>query len=1779
MGTMKIVFGKALFLLAVLTLAVAQGALATNYYVRPNGSNTANGLSWTNAWKHPNYTNGRISQGDSVIIAPGQYDTCYITPPRGGSLPTVYACSSLTMRSATILSSGLPVTGGWTVYSGNVYRSTNTIPVRWNSWYGDGQMTCSQDNILLHQQRSLADVNAEGEAYYNTSTRYLYVYVRGGGTPANYTIRQSQCPVVNFDYGNQDKIIFDGLTLDLGVQGVIVIASANSSDTDAPDSIVVRNCNIQNGGSTSSASNPALVYSGNPGIASTNDLGHYFTAVNDTFRYCWADDAVDEHNGNGIGFYVQANVLCSASVFLDLKGVCINFKNGYSASVNIANNVIMDNKFIGGALGVRIAAHTDSIIVCGNQFINQTYRGLVASSSSGTPQAYNRVKVFNNTFYNVPTAILMSPTAGGTGSKNEVRYNLIFDTTSFTNSIAFVTQGGEAPQQSPALETYWSADSNMYYHGSGSFSCAFTSNSGYSGSSWTSWRNAGFDVRGLNGTNPGFAASDQADLARYASAQEMNRTYAGKTWTRFGAWQPGGGEPCSAPSSVVLVSPADGATNQTQPLTLDWNDLTDATSYQVQVDNNSNFGSPEVSQSTVSSGYVVTGLAGGTTFYWRVRAQNVCSYGPWTSARAFTTACPLPGTPTLATPADAATGLTQPVTLDWADVSGAINYQIQVDDQSAFSSPTVDQTSATSNLAVSSLSASVTYYWRVRAQNACGWGSWSTARSFSTACSTPATPTLVSPANGATGVAKPVTTDWGDVSGATNYQVQIDDNSDFSSPVVDQQSATSSYSTSAPVDGITYYWRVRAQNACGWGSWSGSRTFMTSTPDVTPPTIGSVTATEITENSALITWTTNEVASTQVNYGLTTSYGSTTALNATLVTAHAQILTGLSALTTYHYRVRSTDAAGNEGVSGDFSFTTLSNLADGMAPHVSGTYPGYDSLNVTDGVYDPFGAEATTWAAESATNPHWVEVDLGSTRQIQRAAVYWAWNATQSRWMTSQQFRFQTWNGSTFTDVTTVNTSAADSCTYVDFTPVTTSRIRYYQPANMGPATYPTVAWLSELAVFGVTAPTVPTLVNPIGGASVGTLTPTLTINNSTDPDGHAIVYDFQVSTSSSFSSITAQAASLAQGGGATTAWTVNTTLTNGTTYYWRARAYDGFLYSNYSTTGSFVVGTNTAPSVPVLASPATGSQVGTLTPTLTINNSTDAEGNSITYDFQVSTSTSFSTIAAQATGVAQGAGGQTSWIVSTNLTTGTTYHWRVRAYDGALYSSWAAYRSFTVAVNTAPTVPALSSPAAGATVTTLTPTLVLTNSTDAEGNTITYDFQVSTSSSFATIAAQVTGRSQGTGTTSWVVSPDLVNGTTYYWRARAYDGSLYSAYASSRTFVVSVNTPPGSPGPLSPENNGRVIDMTPDLVVSNANDPNGDALTYQFQLYNESGSTLLSQSTMLAPGASTSQWTVPFTLANKTKYQWRARAYDNQAYSNWTSAQYFRTNRRPLSPTPVSPIDGDTVFGSVHQYIVNNASDPDGDSLTYEFEVYSDSLLTELVERQVSVTPGATTTSAISTTGYINNHFYWWRARSNDSTHTSDWSPTEMFYQREMVLDVTDAPSADAPSDGAIERTVNPQFRISWVGATDSSICVFEIARDIEFVDLVSGGSVRGSGTAAEWVPDEPLTEGRFYWRAKRGESGYSKVNAFTVAAPIYLSPTQFTYDLEGLTLHNLPAGSRFEVFTASATRVYERENLAGEYVWDGRNANGEKLGPGVFLWYVRYDDKNISGKFIVIR
>src|SRR5437867_3989091 len=95
------------------------------------------------------------------------------------------------------------------------------------------------------------------------------------------------------------------------------------------------------------------------------------------------------------------------------------------------------------------------------------------------------------------------------------------------------------------------------------------------------------------------------------------------------------------------------------------------------------------------------------------------------------------------------------------------------------------------------------------------------------------------------------------------------------------------------------------------------------TVDNTPPVISLVSAFNIASSQATISWATNKASDSQVDYGPTMAYGSSTPLNSSLLTAHAVTLTGLLATTTYHYRVKSRDAAGNLATSADFTLTTL----------------------------------------------------------------------------------------------------------------------------------------------------------------------------------------------------------------------------------------------------------------------------------------------------------------------------------------------------------------------------------------------------------------------------------------------------------------------------------------------------------------------------------------------------------------------------------------------------------------------------------------------------------------------------------------------------------------------------------------------------------------------------------------------------------------------------------------------------------------------------------------
>ena len=217
-------------------------------------------------------------------------------------------------------------------------------------------------------------------------------------------------------------------------------------------------------------------------------------------------------------------------------------------------------------------------------------------------------------------------------------------------------------------------------------------------------------------------------------------------------------------------------------------------------------------------------------------------------------------------------------------LSPADSYRIQVDDNSDFSSPKIDVSGITDNAykPSSDLGEHKTYYWRVRAHNQWGDSSWSTVWHFTTGGgggTPPDAPTLIYPQNGKTDVELRPTFRWtvtmslggtpfenvptstsnvvnqalnaralirrirqsieggyNPLSPADSYRIQVDNNSDFSSPKIDKSGITDNqYRHTSDLDKNTrYYWRVRAHNEWGDSSWSSVWSF-TTTEENNPP--------------------------------------------------------------------------------------------------------------------------------------------------------------------------------------------------------------------------------------------------------------------------------------------------------------------------------------------------------------------------------------------------------------------------------------------------------------------------------------------------------------------------------------------------------------------------------------------------------------------------------------------------------------------------------------------------------------------------------------------------------------------------------------------------------------------------------------------------------------------------------------------------------------------------------------------------------------------------------
>ena len=565
------------------------------------------------------------------------------------------------------------------------------------------------------------------------------------------------------------------------------------------------------------------------------------------------------------------------------------------------------------------------------------------------------------------------------------------------------------------------------------------------------------------------------------------------------------------------------------------------------------------------------------------------------------------------------------------------------------------------------------------------------------------------------------------------------------------------------------------------------------------------------------------------------------------------------------------------------------------------------------------------------------------------------------------------------------------------------------------------------------------------------------------------------------YNTITDQA-TLAMGATATKSGRIDTTSYSAKDYLVVLRATIGGVEETLAGTYFRVEG---APSAPALIGPASGSDADTFTPALTVSNAADPNDDKLTYEFEIYSDNSLTQLVTSGTTPETTAA--TAWTVSAPLTENQTYFWRSRAYDGRLYGQWMTLATFRVnTANDPPAAPTVSSPAEGTSVASLVPVLTVNNATDPDSTNLTYNFDLALDPDFTQVVTSINGIASGQGTTSWTAPQPLQENGWYYWRAQADDWLMEGPWSATARFLVNTaNDAPSVPVIVSPATGATLAALATDVIVSNSSDPDSSSLLYYFEVDTVPtfDSTGIIRSGSITEGSGTTLWHLG-GLADNTRYYLRVKAHDGSADSTWSATTGFFVNTAndpPTTPALANPSNGAGVNLFTPTLSVHNATDLDKDILTYEFEVYADAAMTNLVTSSGLVAETQLVTGWTVPVSLTENQTYYWRARAGDGSLYSNWMPTASF----MINTANDAPGApglSSPANGATLATLTPTLEV--VNAVDPDndglTYDFEVYSNNLLVASVSGVPVGTSGKTSATLNTTLADNMQYTWRAR---------------------------------------------------------------------------------------------------
>lgn len=346
-----------------------------------------------------------------------------------------------------------------------------------------------------------------------------------------------------------------------------------------------------------------------------------------------------------------------------------------------------------------------------------------------------------------------------------------------------------------------------------------------------------------------------------------------------------------------------------------WSTVSGASSYRLDVSTVPTFASfvPLYNDLEVPlNSQTVSGLSGGTVYYYRVRAVHPTGTSSSSNVIQVTTA---PAPPV----ASVSNVLSNSFAANSSSAPSATEYRLDVSTNSSFLSylPGLQDVSAGTSYLVAGLTPNTQYYLRFRARNASGTSINSNTVSVVTQLSSPT-------ANHSAISASSFTVSWGVIAGATEYRLDVSSSSTFTSGVIQsnmQVLSTSQIISTGLMPNTIYYYRVRAANPTNTSSYSSTGSVYTL---MNAPTANN--ASSVSSTSFIANWTLNGANTYELDVSTNSSFSSfLPGYNALQISGsfNSRNIPGLTASTNYYYRLRSVNFSGASANSNTITVTTI----------------------------------------------------------------------------------------------------------------------------------------------------------------------------------------------------------------------------------------------------------------------------------------------------------------------------------------------------------------------------------------------------------------------------------------------------------------------------------------------------------------------------------------------------------------------------------------------------------------------------------------------------------------------------------------------------------------------------------------------------------------------------------------------------------------------------------------------------------------------------------------